>query len=259
MKKIFSLGFILTLWAVSGLQAQSLPHPTSTSTVTQLLEKIQVLKLENENLKLKLKMAQWKLSQRSSNLKNSIQTKPSLRKSHQFQARFSDQTARLAQKDEHQRHTLVIDFVNGEMWYGGVRYGINELTWLAKNQKWSITKQLIRRNPWGIGKYLYQMKNVRLIKYSDEKQGVFKIQAPQRPGDFKFITIGHLSFASTMDEVRTRMESPYFVYDREFQNGQRVVLKYKHALFWKFSQQLEFVFNRRGRLVEVQYGRLGQH
>jgi hypothetical protein len=262
---------ILSAFLQTRLQAQTLT-PTETAgtdaesaAITQEKEKIELeqLQLQDAELKLKLMQAQAQLTPTSPTptpqpaAVNGNQVKQALE---DFKLAETKKAEALAKDNKDKTDVLILDLVNAEVWYKGVRYGIYEFYNLAADQDWKISKTLDERDPSGHARNLYSYQNVSLLRYENRDRGVFSMKAPLNTGDMDFLTPEGLSFKSASGDVRDNNQNAYFKYDSQGEDkGQRILKYVSPESFLDFNIQAEFWFDRHDKLTRIRFGTLGEH
>jgi hypothetical protein len=270
MRISFITLMILTFFALSqmSLQAQT-ATPTmgadaENAAIQQEKEKIELekLQLEDAQLKLKLIQAQQQLSPMPTPtpqpvVNNSDQAKKALE---DLKIAESKKAEALAKEAKEKTDVFILDLVNNEIWYKGVRYGMFEFQNLAADQNWKVAKTVDERDPSGHARYLYAYQNAALLKYENKDQGIFSMKMAAETGDMDFLTPEGLSFRSSTGDVRDNSPSAYFKYDSQRPEKDQKVLKYVSAEnFLGFDVQVEFWFNRHDKMTQIRCGLLGQH
>ena len=256
--------FVTLLLAPLMAKAQTPTEGTNTDSfaIQQEKDKIELekLQLEDAELKLKLMKAQAELSPvptpTAQPSHNSDQDKQVLE---DLKLAESKKAEELAKTNEDKADLFILDLVNSEVWYKGVRYSAYEFNNLAADQGWTVAKKVDVRDPQGHARFLYNYQNISMVKYENRDRGVFFMKAPSKPGDMDFITPEGLSFASSNGDVRTNTENGYFVYDSQDEEKNQKVLKYRQGgSLLNFNEQLEFWFDRQGKMTQVRYGVLSE-
>jgi hypothetical protein len=249
-----------------GVQAQSetpiAESDTGNTAIQQEKEKIELekLQLEEAELKLKLMKAQAQLSPVPTPTpqpnNNSEQLKQAL---DAFKLAESNKAEALAKDNKDKTDLLVLDLVNSEVWYKGIRYGMYEFNNLVIDQGWKLAQKVDERDPQGHARNLFTYQNVSLLKYENRDRGIFFMKAPLNTGDMDFLTPEGVSFASSNGDVRTNSENAYFTYDSQGEEKNQKVLKYRHGGGLGFNDQVQFWFDRQGKMTQIRYGVLGEH
>jgi hypothetical protein len=261
---VFYLFLFLTL-GVFSLYAQSeTPTPLTgeDSSLAVGKEKLEIerLKLENDKLKLEMDKMQFQATQ-TAIPKPETESKKSATSEEirAYQDDCSRKAEALAKENKDKENLLVLDLANSEVWNEGVRFNIHEIVALAQERGWKTVKQLEERSPSGYGRYSYQIRNVKFLKYEDQTRGVLEIQTPKEPSDFDVVTIDGITFGSSSGVVRNVFRNVYFNYEGEESRDRFKVLKFGHGRGLDFGDELEFHFERNGKLVKIRYGVLEVH
>ena len=143
MKKNCFIFLLSVPFLLSGaVYGQSTPTPTATDSDASFeAEKhkleLERLRLENEKLQLEMKQVQ------SENDLTESKKKKENEKQDQavYQTDESKKAADLAQQNKDKADLLVLDLVNAEVWYKGVRYSVHDFYTLGTDQNWKMTKK----------------------------------------------------------------------------------------------------------------------
>jgi len=237
-------------------------------------KQLEVERLQLENEKLKLEMEKLKLqstessgnsgstsvdnnnSSKSSASDNSGATKEE--KEAYFLKDVSKKTQDLAEKNKDAEDLLVLDLVNAEGWYKGVRYGLHDLFSLAEDQKWPMSKKVDGRKSSGIARNLYSIKNFTLLRYEDRDRGILEFYPPKKEEDLKILTTDGVTFDSSVGDVRNAFQSIYFTYDGQEDRDGDKVLRYVHGRGLSFSDRMEIIVNKEGKIKVIRYGVLDE-
>ena len=258
---LLSFGFWKTAYG------QATPAPTtSVSTTTSSDEnasfeaqkhklELEQLELQNEKVKLEMKQIQSEseMNQAKEKKENSKEELAI------YQTDESKKAEALAQENKDKADLLVLDLVNAEVWYKGVRYSIHDFYTLGTDQNWKMTKKVDERDPHGYPRWLYQYHNISFLKYENKDRGILTLEAPTKDGDFKMLTVEGISFDSSSDEARNAFQDEYFNYDGQSDKGNLKYLKYKHSRGLAFDDLLEIYFDKQGKIVRLRYGVLGEN
>ncbi len=258
MMLMLGVGWTPVLWAQTPTAEPTPSGPASLQLEEQRLE-IEKLKLENEKLQLELEKAQFQATQtavpQGKNQTSQGNTKGDVKV---YQSDASQKAEELAKANKDKENLLVLDLVNGEVWNKGVRYNLHELYTLAEDRGWKMGKKLDEMDTSNHERYLYQYRNISLLKYENRDRGIFKMTAPASPDDLDFLTPEGISFASPDGDVRDAFENVYFSYDREGHEGRRMALRYDHSRGLAFDDKIEVVFDKDGKMAELRYGVLDE-
>jgi hypothetical protein len=264
-----AIGFLMILWIPLCTQvwAQT-ATPTASSadsaTIQKMKEKIELekLQLEEAELKVKLLKAQEQLSPQPTPIQAKVTNSSSEDLKGTIQKLKSDESKKahdLALADKDKADLFVLDFLNEEIWYKGVRYSVFELQNIAHDQNWKVSKTVSGRTPWGEPRYLYQYLNISVLKYDRDDRGILVLKAPEKPGDFQFLTPESISFVSISGDVRTATDNDYYKYEGQDQKDNKKFIKYGHDGGIGFNDEIEFYFDQQDKLNMIRYGILGQH
>ncbi len=268
-RMVVRIFIVSTLFIFSCLQTQA-QTPTSTasesvdsSAIQKIKEKIELekLQLEEAELKVKLLKAQEQLTPQSTPTAvkisngNSEDSKWNLEK---LKLAESKKAQVLAQTNKDKADLLVLDLVNEEMWYKGIRYSAFELHVLARDQGWKISKKVGGRTPSGDARWFYEYQNISLLKYERNTRGILVIKSSEKPGDFQFLTANSISPLSNSGDVRNATESDYFKYEGLDERENKRILKYGRDGGIGFNDEIEFMFDREDKLTAIHYGVLGE-
>lgn len=246
-----------------GLAQEATPTPAVT-TMGLEEQKLDVERLQLENEKLKLEIEKMRLAATAEPApagmppsgSTPIPNKDALL---DFEQAYSDKAKALSKAHANESDLMVLDFVNAEIWYKGVRYGVYELYNLADEQKLKLSKSLDERMANGTPRWRYQLANLTLLKYESRDRGILEILPPRVAGDFHVLTPEGLSFDSNSDDVRDNAKNPYFEYKGEGESRGLRVLRYEHGQGLAFSNKLEFLSDRDGKICEIRFGSLDEH
>ena len=140
----------------------------------------------------------------------------------------------------------------------GVRYGLHDLFTLAEDLKWPMSKKLESRKSSGSSRNLYRIKNLSLLRYEDESRGIVELKPPLKEGDLRILTPEGVSFDSGVGDVRNAFQSIYFTYDSQDDRNGLKVLRYGHGRGLSFSDQLEVLMDKEGKIKAFRYGVLDE-
>lgn len=251
------------LWA-DDVSLNPTPAPTLTSSGLDLEKKqLEVERLQLENEKLKLEMEKMKFqSTQTPGAGNSNENHDSGSQKAEKQAAYladeSKKAQDLALQKKDDADLLVVDFGNAEVWYKGVRYALHDLYTLAMDQKWPMSKRVEERNSSGMARNLYQIKNLSLLRYEDKKRGIIKMDSPQKEGDLKILTPDGITFDSSAGDVRNGFHNVYFNYDGQDSRNDLKVIRYSHGRGLDFSDNLEVLIDKDGKIKSIRYGVLDE-
>lgn len=255
---ILWIGWSQTLWAQTPTEEPTPSGPVSLQIEEQKLE-IEKLKLEDEKLNLEMQKMQLQATQ---TVVPTGKKEPSQGDNKEevkvYQSQASQAAGETAKANKDKENLLVLDLVNGEVWNEGVRYNIHELFNLARDRGWKMNQKLDERDAAGHVRYLYQYRNISLLRYENRDRGIFTIMAPRNEGDFDFLTSNGISFASSTGDVRNTFQSIYFTYDREDHQDSYDVLRYNHSRGLAFADKFEVFFDRGGKIAQLKYGVLDE-
>jgi hypothetical protein len=272
-KFIFLLLFVASPFCFADPAMTQVPDTKSLSndnalTQEQMKDKIELLKLENENLKLKLQLKNQEAIPVPASVPTAVTTlqptptatstpKPKTEEADQLREE-SRKVSELAKAHKGDTGLLVIDPMNGEIWYKGARFRSGDFTDLAEQENWKYTSKVVAMNGQSRARHLYQCKNISLLIYDGEEKGVLSIKAPQDPGDLDFLTSEALSFKSASTDVRDADFLDFFHYDGTDKRDGNNVLKYKHDRFLAFGDEVEFFFTHEDKMTQFRFGPLGE-
>lgn len=259
---------IIALMCVPKARAQDSSTPSLTPALTASgleLEKKQLeverLQLENDKLKLEMEKLKFQASVTPGPGKSSGDQGNTTNKKEQeafFLADASKKAQDLAEKNKDAADLAVLDLVNAEAWYKGVRYGLHDLFTLAEDQKWPFTKKVDGRKSTGIARYLYRVKNFSLLRYEDRDRGIVEFDPPQKEGDLKILTPEGITFDSSVGDVRNAFQSIYFTYDGQENRDGLKVIRYVHGRGLSFSDKMEVLIDKDGKIKALRYGVLDE-
>ncbi|HVM31656.1 MAG TPA: hypothetical protein VMU88_00840 [bacterium] len=245
-----------------GKAQETTPTPVVTA-VSLEQEKLDVERLRLENEKLKLEIEKMQLSATAVATPAGTPTvapspTPNKDALADFKQSFSDKAMALSKAHAAEADLMVLDFVNSEIWFKGVRYSVYELPALAEDQKLKVSKTLDERLPNGSPRWRYQVANLTLLKYEARDKGILEITAPQAPGDFRLLTVEGLSFDSTEGDVRDSAQNPYLKYDGQGESQGFKTLRYGHDAGLAFGDGLQFLVTRDGKIHKIRFGTLDE-
>ncbi len=256
---------LLPFLAVYGKEI-STPVSTSSSntesdqssflTQKQKLE-LERLELENEKLQLELNQLKTQATQAPTPLPLK-KDKSDKAEAATFQNDESKKAEVLAKENKDKDDLLVLDLVNSEVWFKGVRYGIHEVNNLVSDQGWKMSKKVYEYNPGGLARRLYTYQNLTLLKYDGHERGIFALSQPKKAGDLRFLTTGNVTFDSSSGDVRNGFPNLYFKYDGQGERDKLKVLNYTHNRGLNFDDRIEVLFNRQDKMTEIRCGVLGE-
>ena len=265
--KIQRLGLIGIMVALGWCQVLRAQTPTDVPTPSGLVSlqieeqklEIEKLKLEKDKLQLEMQKMQLQATQTAIPGEKGKDSKGlSNEEMKAYQAEASNKAEEAAKDNKDKQNLLVLDLVNDEIWNQGVRYSLHELNAWAEDRGWKMTRKTEELDPAGHQRILYQYRNISLFRYENRDRGIFTITAPKNEGDFEFLTIEGISFASSEGDARNAFQSRYFTYDREEHKGALAVLCYNHGRGLSFSDKLELSFDREGKMTQLKYGVLDE-
>jgi hypothetical protein len=267
---MLSIALILMTFFSPGLlwadDASDKPTPVPTLTASGLeLEKnqLEIEKLQLENEKLKLEMDKMKFQATLTPYSgNSNENHDSDAKKDEKIAAYLDEQSKkahdLATQNKDKEDLLIVDFVNAEGWYKGVPYALHDLNGLGLDQKWPLSKRVEERNAAGIARNLYQIKNIALLRYEDKERGILKMDSPQKEGDLKILTPEGISFDSSVGDVRGAFQNIYFKYEGQDNRNGLKVIRYEHGRGLDFSDKLEILIDKDGKIKTIRFGVLDE-
>ena len=274
VKEMITLLFSLALFAgFQPLFAQPIPTPMSTpkaksigkAKVTkddselsyeQQKKKLELERLDLENEKLKLEMERVKLQGKSRDETAKVDEKKELKILTQ---QATEKAETLAKKNKKKANLLVMDFVNSEFWYKGIRYNVHDIYSMADDLKIPVKKRLDKRDFGGDPRFKYFIQNMSLLRYTQRNRGILTVKAPAGEGEFDFFSIEGVSFKSNIGDVRNAYQNAYYKYNGEGDRDKYKVLKYVHSRDLDFADKLEFAFDKEGKLMEFRYGVLDEN
>jgi hypothetical protein len=251
------------LWA-DDTSVNPTPAPTLTSSGLELEKtKLEIEKLQLENEKLKLEMDKMRfqatLTPGSGNSSENHDNGP--KKDEKIAAYLEDETKKaqeLAAQNKDKDDLLIVDFVNAEGWYKGVRYGLHDFYTLAADRKWAISKKVDERKSTGVARNLYGIKNFSLLRYEDKDRGIIEMTPPLKEGDLRILTSEGISFDSSADDVRNAFQNIYFKYEGQDSRDGFKVIRYEHGRGLSFSDKLEVWIDIEGKIKTIRFGVLDE-
>ncbi len=267
-EKMFVLAAVMSLFLAPKIKAQNTmpPSPAPQATASDLeMEKkqLEVERLQLENDKLKLEMEKMKLESSSTpepaRLSGDQGDGASKEKQEDFFLKDASKKAQdLAEKNKDAADLLVLDLVNAEGWYKDVRYNLHDLYSLAEDQKWPLTKKVDGRKPSGVARNLYHIKNFSLLRYEDRDRGILEFDPPQKDGDLKIMTPDGVTFDSSVGDVRNAFQNIYYNYDGQEDRDGLKVIHYAHGRGLSFSDKIEILIDKEGKIKAIRYGVLDE-
>lgn len=251
------------LWA-DDVTVKPAPSPTLTASGLDLEKKqleVERLQLENEKLKLEMEKMKFQSTQTPGTGNSNENHDSGSQKAEKEAAYLADESKKaqdLALQKKDDADLLIVDFGNAEVWYKGVRYALHELYTLAIDQKWPMSKRVEERNSSGIARNLFQIKNLSLLRYEDNKRGIIKMDSPQKEGDLKIMTPEGITFDSSAGDVRNAFHNLYFKYDGQDSRNDLKVIRYSHGRGLDFSDNLEVLIDKDGKIKTLRYGVLDE-
>lgn len=234
--------------------------PTFESTMAALeaeKKKLEIERIELENEKLKMEMEKTKIQETpvlsGDDLK--AQEKKQLA---DYQETLEKKSENLAKENKDKEDLLVLDFVDAEVWFKGVKYSINEWDILTDDQKWKARKYMDKRDPWGNERNVCAVHNASLMKYVNRSRGIFTVGPITKEGDFHFLTPEGISFESSEGDVRNAYQGLYFKINGEHREKELKIVKFKHSN-GDFDDKLEIGFNKDGKLTQIRFGVLDEN
>lgn len=252
--KVFSQDNPLSTTPVATLTASDLEMEKKQLEIERLQLENEKLKLDMEKMKFQGTQTPW--AEKKEESQNNDKKKEQMEA---FQADATKKAQDAAQKNKDTADLLVVDFANGEGWYKGVRYGLNEIFTLAEDQKWPISKKVESRKISGTARNLYAVKNLTLLRYEDMSRGIVKLDSPQKEGDLRILTPDGISFDSGVGDVRNAFQNVYFSYEGQDKRDGLRVLRYNHDNGLGFADKLEVLIDKEGKIKSIRYGVLDEH
>lgn len=228
--------------------------------VEKLKLQIEELKLENQRLELQIKTLQ--IGAPLANVMPSTPTfTPTPVKKEEAAKKIAedmrDKAGDLAKQNASDEHKVVLDFLNGEMWYKGVHYQMSDFAGLCMDQNFKSKKTFLKYDVGGDSEYQYQYRNMYLNRYEGQSKGVFVLEAPQSSDDFTFITPETVSNTSSFSDFRKLFETAYYNFGDERREGKFRVLRFRHgADFLGWDDVLEFWFDKNDNFAKLKWGML---
>jgi hypothetical protein len=237
------------------------PEPTPTLTFEEQKQALELEKLQLENEKLKFEMEKMKAqsTQTAQPVENRTSKEDKEMAVEQFMTEKAKKSEEMAKENKDKETIVVLDFVNAEIWYKGVRYSLHELNYLAEDNHLDMSKLVDQIAPSGDPRNLYRVRNLSLLRYSMKNRGIMGFAVPVKDDDFQFLTPEGITFSSGIGDVRNVYQSLYYTFDGESHEKKLRVLKYIHNVAWDFADRLQFYFDKDDKLVKVRFGVLDEH
>ncbi|HJT23185.1 MAG TPA: hypothetical protein VJ873_01315 [bacterium] len=269
MKKLLVFLLILMIPFLAGrslAQAGATASPASDSLEVEKLKlEIERLKLENQRLQLEIKTLQ--LGNPNTPSPDNTPGMPAATptpnpqqtdkdKKH-YAADMAVKAEALAKENAQNEKLVVLDFTNGEIWYKGVRSKMNDFKLFCSDQNWEMHPEFIKNDINGDSLYRYRHQNMYLDRYDMQSRGVFGFEAPEKDGDFTFLTPEMVTDKSGYGDIRNHFETAYFTFDKEDKDKGFKILRFKHtADFLGFDDVILVWFDKKGNFVKLRWGML---
>ncbi|HVZ79659.1 MAG TPA: hypothetical protein VHE12_02530 [bacterium] len=254
-----SLCFSTVLYAQTPI---SMAAPTSLELEKEKLD-IERLKLENEKLKMELEKAKLQASTPSATVPTSTPSgekpkDPTEKEVKGYQQDVSNKARDLSLAHKAEEDLLVIDFVNAEFWYMGVRYSLHDF-YDIEEAKVKVAKHLDQRLANGTPRYRYTVHNAALLRYESRDRGIFEMIPPEKPGDFRIMTPEGITLDSEVGDLRNAYQGLYFKYEGVGETDGFKTIRYQHSQdLLAFGDKLEFLVTKQGKIHKVRYGALDE-
>jgi hypothetical protein len=260
-KKIFYLICLMVFGSASLLRAQTEDAQSPTFTTQQDLEveklKLEIERLKLENQRLQLQIQSLQMAKPEEKTEEKKEKKDEKKEQNRLAADMAAKSEELAKQNASDESKIVLDFTNGEIWYKGVRNKMNDFAQLCRDEKWNVKPDFVKFDINGDSMKRYKYQNLYLDRYDYQDKGVFVYEAPQKAGDFSFGTPEGVNQDSSVGEIRNRFETDYFTFEKERNDKDMRILRFKHKVGWlAFDEVLEFWFDQKGRLQKVKWGML---
>jgi hypothetical protein len=96
------------------------------------------------------------------------------------------------------------------------------------------------------------------LRYEDRDRGIIEFYPPQKEGDLKILTPDGVTFDSSVGDVRNAFQSIYFAYDGQEDRDGLKVIRYVHGRGLSFSDKLEILLDKEGKIKVIRYGVLDE-
>jgi hypothetical protein len=269
MKLNIMMVLMLVIWTLmpKATLAQETPTPNASADAVTTLTQIEIEKQKLEIERMKLENEKLELEMKGMKAQMTVLPTPVVKKTDETvkmetEQLLADETKKaqtLAKENKDRKDLLILDVLNGEIWYMGAPYAINTIPDIGKDHEWKMTKKVEARSPSGYARYHYEYLNLSFLKYENKDRGILSITAPQKDGDFQVQTPEGISFSSSSSDVRSAFLNPYLSYDGMGDRDGLKVLKYKRPHPLNFDDLTETLFDRHDKMVQIRYGVLGEH
>jgi len=213
-----ALGMPLLGWGQTPAPTVSLKSST-TPTLLEEKQRLELERLQLENDKLKLEMEKQKFEMEKAKRQNTgLSNEDKIKIIENEKLEISKKAENLAGANKDKENILILDFVNSEIWNDGIRYSIHELQDLAEDHHWNVIRRIDQKSSSGDPRYLSRIKNISLLKYAGQKRGILTVRPPVKNEDFQMLTPEGATLQSSIGEIRNSYNNKYFSYDGE-ENG----------------------------------------